>query len=169
MTNLPRFILHKKAREIRSCGHTSTIIKTSCFKSYLYFRGKQALSQVAAQSSRRPSCHWEDSFRKFDTGCSFILTSTPPFQIPHARRASMPVGGHRNYIAGNTVPIYCRDEYISTIWRRVYRAIWKDSEENTIRSPCVVPVPEFRVDRGSHVASYDRAMKISFFQSANYD
>ena len=119
---------------------------------------------MATQSSRRPSCHWEDSFRKFDTGCSFILTSTPPFQMPYALQASMPVGGRRNYsIAGNIVPIYCRDEYIHTIWRRVYRAIWKDYEENTIQSPCVVPVPEFRVDRGSHVASYDRAMKASFF------
>ena len=42
-------------------------------------------------------------------------------------------------------------------------------EENMIRSLCIVPVPEFRVDCGTHVASYDRAMKISFFQSANYD
>ena len=43
------------------------------------------------------------------------------------------------------------------------------SEEDTIRSLCIVSVLEFRVDYGTHVASYDRAMKISFFQSANYD
>ena len=124
--------LTKKSSRIRSSGHTSTIIKTSCFKSCLYFRQKQAPSQVAAQSSRRPSCHWEDSFRKFDTGCSLILTSTPPFQMPHALRASMSVGGHRKYsIAGNIVLIYCRDEYIHTIWRRVYRVVWKDSPRKT--------------------------------------
>ena len=83
--------------------------------------------------------------------------------MPHALRASMPGGGDIGIAPLQELLYSCTAVTNIFIWRRVYRVVWRDSEENTIRSLCIVSVLEFRVDYGTHVVSYDMAMKISFF------